>query len=303
MKVAWVSVMLALCCRGTTQIISADDFDHVSLLQTQVHRRSAKEEADEPDLNALQEQLNKLQRKVATVSHVHEAEEERKSMMMVDLRSTTPENEIKSHKDKMKSHKTKADRPEKKEKAKKQPKPDKFAKASLAKADKAEKMERSAMASIMDDEAGELADDESHVLSAGALDRLEQVAERVAQSEDQDEGWQDVKFDEKRHDQRHDEHKSKNGKDKINRKSKTNEENDGDDLADPEAELVRLAHQRAKREEAKAQLAEGAAKDAWVELEKFQAQRNVESFPTGALAASSAPQGGPVQNHKKRQGR
>jgi len=299
MRVSRVSVLLAFCCRGTnTQILAADELDHVSLLQTHVHRRSVTDGVNEPDLNALQNQLDKLQRKVVTASHIHKAKMERKSMMMVDLQSTSPDKEIKAHK----ATATGSKKHKENQKVEKKPpaKLDKFAKASLAKADKAEDMERSAVASIMDNEADELADEESHVLSAGALDQLEQVAERVARSKDQDEGRQELTLDEQRDDERLDQHERTKGKDKYHHKSKKDqqkakhekdidEDDDREDAIDPEAELVRLAQQRAKREEAKAQLAESAAKDAWLELEKFQAARNIDSFPVGDRIASSAP--------------
>lgn len=290
-------MLLALCGRGFTQIISADDVDHVSLLQTNMYRKN-KDAVDDPDLNALQHQLNKLQRKVSKVSHVHEPKE-RKSMMMVDLQSPRPEKDIKMHKARASKSKDK--------KTKKIQKLDKFAKASLAKAHEAKEKEKTAMSYLMDAEAGELAEDESHVLSAGALHRLEEVAERVAKSKDEDADWQDLEVDE-HHDERH----SKTYEDKDHKMAKDSDvdehaddkESGGDDAVDPEAELVRLAHQRAQREEAKAQLAEDAAKDAWIELEKFQAQRNIDSFQTGEPMAFSVSEPGPkdaaVQHHEWR---
>jgi len=293
MHISRFCTLLAICCRGSTQIITADDVEHVSLLQTHMYRRKTQDVLDQPDLNVLQDQLNKLQRKVDKVSHLHDAKD-RKSMMMVDMQSTRPEKDVKVHKDTTDNLK--------KNKAKKKQKLDKFAKASLAKAHQAQDMEKSAMARIMDDEAGELAEDESHVLSAGALNRLEEVAERVAQSKDQNDESQEFEFDEKRDEGHHDERESKTREDRYHKRTKgdndgkhTDDDKDhgGDDAVDPEAQLVRLAHERAQREEAKAQLAQSAAKDAWMDLEKFQAQRNIDSFQTGVPVAFSVSQPAP----------
>lgn len=301
MRISGVCTLLAICWRGSTQIIAADDVEHVSLLQMHMYRRETKDVLDGPDLNVLQDQLNKLQRKVDTVSHVHEAKDQ-KSMMMVDLQSPRPAKDVKVHKSTADSLK--------KNNARKKQKLDKFAKASLAKAHQATEIEKSAMARIMDDEAGELAEDESHVLSAGALNRLEEVAEQVARSKDQNEESQEFEFDEKRNEGHHDDRESKTSEDKDHKRTKgdddgqhANDDKDrGDDAVDPEAELVRLAHERAQREEAKAQLAESAAKDAWIELEKFQAQRNIDSFQTGVPVAFSVSQPAPkvtsAQHHE-----
>lgn len=279
------------------QFAHADDEDHLSLLQTHMHRRDTKKLSDEPDLNepdlnVMQAQLNKLKSNMASNKATH-----RKSMMMVGLESATPAKHTHLHNNATKNKGTK-------KKAKREPKFDKFAEAAFAKSHDAKKMERAAMASIMDDEASEIAEDESHVLSAGALNRLEEVAEQVARSADESEESQKLEVDERRHDERrHDEHHDDehHHDHKVKkREDKHEEENDGED---PEAELVRLAHQRAQREEAKAQLAESAAKDAWLELEKFQAQRNIDASSIGVPVAFSVTHPGIKDKHHEWQGR
>lgn len=294
MRLSRVCTLFAICCCASSQIITADDVEHVSLLQTHMHRRKTKDVQDEPDLKVLQHELSKLQRKVNTVSHVRDEIKDRKSMMMVDVQSPKHEKHDNVHRDTAKHLK--------KTKAKKNQKLDKFARESLAKAHDAKKMEKSAMARILDDEAGDLAEDESHVLTAGALNRLEEVAERVAQSKDQNEDLQELEFDDKRDEAHIDERDSETSADKDIKRAKgaddgkhadDDKERSGDGAVDPEAELFRLAHERSQREAAKAQSAEKAAKDAWIELEKYQAQRHIDSFQTGTPMAFSVSQPAP----------